>query len=297
MQTLRVIRTIQWIQSFFGEETLNTLFSDEILEKGSDLDAQFLPRFITATHELAVASATLSQNPDAVKVLKAFDLEPLIDKAFVTNLALAASKDPASVSSMLRMIIDPWRIMTACIDPLEGLTTPADLREGSPRQGVISVVFNSKEKQSPTLTDLARVMALLQQSYMAASVTIGKTSSRHLRVLSVEVSPPARIDCKGDAEVVNQLRNFMIEAWYKLRNKGADELIENNQELLASFPVMDRLAASENDGGLSTQQAEQLRKKILGGTLGMFVHGALITDIPQAENSTEATGRFPVVGA
>lgn len=297
MQTLRVIRTIQWIQSFFGEETVNTLFNEEVLEKGNELDSQFLPRFITATHELAVASASLSQNPDAVQVLKAFDLEPLIDKAFVTNLALAASKDPTSVSSMLLMIIEPWNTMVACIGPLERLTTPVELRDGGPRQGILSIVFNAKEKQTPTLTDLARVMALLQQSYMAATATMGKTSCRHLYVLSVEVSPPARIDCKGDVEVINQLRNFMIEAWYKLRNKGADELIENNQELLASFPIMDRLAAAENDGTLSAQQTEQLRKKILGGTLGMFVHGALITDIPQAEGNTESTGRIPVAGA
>jgi hypothetical protein len=296
MQTLRVIRTIQWIQSFFGEDTAGALFNEEILHKADEGDAQFLPQFITATHELAVASATLSQNPDAVKVLKAFDLEPLIDKAFVTNLALSASKDPGSVSSMLAMIIEPWKSMIACVGPLENLTTPEELRGRKNGQGVLSVVFNAKEKQIPTLTDLARVMALVQQSYTATTTTLGKTSCRHLQVLSVEVSPPACIDCKGDAEVVSQLRNFIIEAWYKLRNKGADELIENNQELLASFPIMDRLAAAENEGSLPTQQAEQLRKKILGGTLGMFVHGALITGIPQGENNSESSSTPAAAG-
>lgn len=293
MQTLRVIRTIQWIQSFFVEDTAGTLFSEETLGKADELDSQFLPRFITATHELAIASATLSQNPDAVQVLKAFDLEPLIDKAFVTNLALAASKDPGSVSSMLRMIMEPWNSMIACVGPLERLTTPEELRRGASRQGVLSVVFGAKEKQASTLTDLARVMALLQQAYVAAAATMGKVSCRHLHVLALEATPPARIDCKGDPDVVAQLRNFIIEAWYKLRNKGADELLEHNQELLASFPIMDRLAACENDGTLTHQQAEQLRKKVLGGTLGMFVHDALITDIPSSSQSAETAAMAP----
>ena len=299
MQTAQVIRTIRWIESLFSDETKSAVFSENSLKHGKEDDREFLARFIKATQDLAVASATMSQNPDAVPVLKAFELDALIDRDFITNLALAASKGRSAneTSGMLQKLISPWQAMTGFVGALETLILPEELK-GKPQRTTFSVEVRYRESNYPTLTDLAKVSALLQQAYIATALVVAKPAERHMTVLKIESGPSIRIDCQGHPEIVKPLRAFCTEAWYKLRTKSLDEIGDHNSPLLNSMPIMERLARRQKENSIRIEEADSLRKKILGSVLGLFACGTVLIDMPSEDelDRQNATGKIPIMG-
>ena len=285
MRTLQVIKAIRAIESVYDNETKDSIFSGGLITAAKEGGGDFLQRFITATHELARASAVLQQNNDIINVLKAFDLAPLIDRDFITNLALSASQGTGSekLISLLEMVVDPWRAMTGCVSALELLTIPDDLKRSSVEQNVISIELHYKENHYPTLTETGKIIDLLNQLYQTVATIYGKTNQADLTMIKIDSGSSIRFDCKGIKELVAPIRAFMIEAWNELRHKGIDKLLGDNKSMLSSLPVMDQIAKREQDKSLDIEKAEQFRRKVLGTTLGLFAQGARMSYIPQGK--------------
>ncbi len=280
MRTLQVITAIRVIEKIYDNETKDAIFGGGLISAAQSNESDFLQRFITATHELARASAVLQQNSDVIKVLKAFDLEPLIDRDFITNLALSASQGTGSdkLISLLQMVVDPWRAMTGCTSALDSLTIPDDLRRAQAEKNVISIELHYKEYHYPTLTETIKVVDLLNQLYQVVAAIYGKANQADLTLVKIDSGSSIRFDCKGIKELIQPIKAFMIEAWNELRHKGIDKLLGDNKAMLSSLPIMDQLAKREQDKSIDIEKAEQLRRKILGTTLGLFAQGARMSN-------------------
>ncbi len=285
MQTLEVINTIQWIESLFDEETKVVLFSWELFSGPTDARGDFSPRFLKATHELASASTTIVQNPNAMKVLEAFGLSQLTDRDYLSKIALRASGEGPStdLTNLVKEIIIGWKMMVSCRGPLESLTIPDELRSEDVPPDIISLELRYAEKRAPNLEDFSKVAQLLQELYITVARIYRKKDEGALVIIKVDSGSSIRIDCKGLGDVIKHLKDFVIEAWNKFRHKRAEEVIENNRAILSSLAVMDHIAKREKDNSLKPEEAGQLRVRVLNATLGLFKCGALLTDIPPQE--------------
>lgn len=289
MQTTKVIETVNWLESLIDSDTKETLFGDA-LKGSSSTEQDNLPRIIAATHELARVSSEINQNNAAQHVLKSFGLGQLIDKQFITNLAVTASKENGlkRVVAVLRPLIEKWKAMIGCSKPLELLTVPEDMRNKWVEKNIISIELRSKGQHRPTLGELAKVCDLLDQAYALTADLFGHTHENEPVVVMLDGDTVIRIDCKGADAIIKPLREFINESWAKVRSKGLDDLLANSRELLAGLATMKKIAELEQDRRIAPESAEQLRRKMLGATLGLFARGGKIVEKAKISNEKRA---------
>jgi len=282
MQTTKVIETIKWLESLIDSDTKEILFGDYLYSsKATEQDD--LPKIIAATHELARVSSEINQNSSAQHILKSFGLGQLIDKQFITNLAVTASREQGvkKVVGVLRPIIESWKAMIGCAKPLELLTVPEEFRNKWTENSIISVELRTKGQHRPTLGELAKVTELLEQAYSLAAELYSRPQEKELDVIKLDGDNIIRVDCKGSEVLIKPLKEFINEAWAKVLSIGLDDLLQNNKELLGSLSIMEKIATLELERRLTPEKAEQLRRKLLGATLGLFARGAKIVDSKQ----------------
>lgn len=251
----------------------------------SDRDSKIrVDRLLRAFTEMAKVSTAIEQNRDAVEVLSAFGLSKILDIEFLTGLSLASMGFRSESSTEPKMFpVDSWRIMISCVEPLEALTIPKELKGEKVPEDILSFEIRYVENHKPTIADLSKATELLQQLYTAVARIYGKPTEERLAIVKVESGSSIRIDCKGVAELVKHLKDFFIEAWNKLRYKRAEEVAINNKAVLSTLAVMDEIDAREKKGSLAPEEAERIRKDMLHATFGLFERCALLSDIPERE--------------
>ena len=112
MQTLRVVKTIRWVEEIIPKEVKEALF--RFTPGRPDCSSeQTLSMYMNAAHLFGAASAQISENEEAVAVLKAFGLGTLLDpqvmiQKFVTDIA---SGDDSSLHQLYRKLTVPYENM------------------------------------------------------------------------------------------------------------------------------------------------------------------------------------------
>jgi len=312
MQTSEVVWTIKWVDTLLTERTKRILFGytkrppreppqDKSVDEQGPRRGRHEPpssEMLEATHELAAAGYIMSQNPHAVRVLEAFGLKMLVDKETPTILAAqfvgSGSSDDAARSSQGLAIGRRWRSMMECVGPIEILTVPTELTSDTLPESIISLEIRYTEEKNPSLATLAKATALFENAYSAVARIYEKKNYGSLSVVKIDSGSAVKISCRGIAEAVKLLKEFIMEAWHKFRHKRVEEVIENNRAVLSTLAVMGELDAREQKKSIAPEEAEQLRRAIVESTLGLFECGALITDIPEQEtvNNTKLLNSF-----
>jgi hypothetical protein len=290
MKTPDVIETIRRIESLYDKETSDFVFGSDRETTATLVNRELLPRFISATHEMARAGATISQDPQAMQILKAFDLEPLFDKDFITNMALSASSDPTGekLCTMLEMIREPWRAMIGCVSALESLTsnqtTKVDLKD--PQLFSVDVAIQNCEDMP--IMDIQRIMELINQLYTSAAIIYNKGKHEDLKILRPRDATTIRFIFRGESVIVKPLRDFITKAWYELRHQSMENLLANSRQLM-SLSVNNKHINSgqHHNGELSTEDTDWARKKLMGATFGLFAYGVKPVEHKNGEPQTK----------
>lgn len=285
MQVLEVIRTLRWIQSLFAEETLDLLFNWEPARSQDGKREVSALSILSATQDLASVSRAIRQNPHAVELLKAFNLEVLLDNTFIAKFGLEAvmAAEDNLIRKKLREIRPAWLTMIGCIHALDKLGTPRELRDEKLKAAIISLELRHRGRRKPNLPDLSRATGLLQELYAATARIYRMKSEGRLTILKVDSGETIRIDCKGVPDVVKHLRSFVTEAWYRIRHEKAEEVFANNRVMLSSLAAMREISAQESTGTFSPEESELLRRRAVNSVLGLFESGGLLVDIPAEE--------------
>ncbi len=296
MQTLQVIRTIRWIQALYSEET-QQFFGAVRGMMSEPENTKFTGQIISVFLEMTRNNVRINNNPQALEVLEVFSLIGLANDDFINSMFESlVHKDGGH--DMFRIfystISRPWYRMVSCVEPFETLTTPDELKGGKLPDDIISLEIRRSSQKPHRLADLSEAAKLLEAAYTTTARAYGKNGEMQLVVVKVDSGSSIRIDCRGADAVVKHLKEFIIEAWSKFRHKRPEEVMENNKAILSSLAVFQRIAVREKDKSLSREEAEQLRRKVLSSTLGLFERGALIIDIPDEEvvNNTELLQGF-----
>jgi hypothetical protein len=286
LQTVALIESIQWILAQYDEKTQTVLFESEYFDIKKFKDEALLMSFIGATHELSRASVSIFQNNRAVQVLKAFNLETLIDKDFITELAMAISnKDKhETIPDLVNQIAPQWKAMLASVNPLESLINLDIMNNNFPDKEILSLVFRVKGLKFPTLKDILKVFSHLQQAYSVVAHIYGKGNEDRMDIVHIEGDQSIRIDCTGSNELIKPLKEFMIQSWSKTRNKRLDNLMVKGIRLLSTLPVMDQISALEKDNAIDSAVSEQLRRRLLTAVLGLYDLEALPLELSKRNN-------------
>jgi len=279
MQTLTVIKTIRWLDSLYGENTKRHLFS----EKG-DIEGVGPRELLSASLDVARVSTIIAQSTDAMEVLRAFDLEILFDYEKTQRVGLAIlGAGPDSAIDIKSQLGIPWRAMVSCVDPLQALTTPEELRGEEIDPTILSLELRYEAERRPSLDDLSKATELLQELYTTLAQIYKKKDEGHLTVVKVDSGSAIKIDCKGIADVVKHVKDFLTKAWYMIRHRKAEDIMMNNTAVLSSLGVMDQITKCEESGSLNSEDAIRLRTRILKTVLELFKCGATLADIPPQE--------------
>lgn len=286
MQTQKVVKTIRWIQSLIATKELKNFLFAENIEEISRSD------FVFYIQEVGRISEIILQNAYAVEVLKNFGLGFLLDRAALSKRlswlispervrAGGGTKEPQDVKE--DPIFIAWQCMIGCVTPLENLTIPKELHGDKVPENILTMEIRSPIQRATSLPQFAKAVSLIEEVYESVVRVYRTEGNGSLTIIKVGSGSVIRIDCKGLGEPIKHLKDLIIEAWYKLRHKKAEKIIENNKAILSSLAIMDEIADRERDKILEREEAEQLRRKIITSVYGLFEYGTLIAEIPEKE--------------
>lgn len=302
MHTRTVIRTIRWIQKQISDEIQFSLFPISRRKERARINEPI--KFI---HDVSRVAEVISGNSEAVEVLDAFDLSLLTDREKLLKRlsSLLGPPNPESDSQNEEERVTPhpseefdaisfqWHAMLSCASPLESITTPVEMRREQLPDTFITFTLASLPKETP-LSRLAKATAFAEEAYESICRAYQTKGSISLTIVKVESGSSIRIDCKGLGDPIKHLKDLIIEAWHKLRHKRAEEVLENNKAVLSSLSVIAQINTNEKNNTISSEEAEQLRRKIITSVSGLFECGALIEEVPPEEtvDNTKLLGGF-----
>jgi hypothetical protein len=173
--------------------------------------------------------------------------------------------------------------MIGSVDPIETLTTPEEMRTLELPETFISFEIAGIGPMNTPLLRLAKATAFAEEAYEAVCRAYGTKDGQALALVKIESGSDIRIDCKGLGEPIKHLKELILEMWHKMRHKRAEEVVENNKAVLDSLAVFEQIKKRQQEGSLSAEEAEILRRSVVSSVCGLFECGALITEIPAQE--------------
>lgn len=301
MQTKQVLETIRRIEAKFAPivERLNTI---QNMIYGPPRPGGALGRIVLEiTYLFGDFIETVQRDAYSVKVIEAFELsETILQKEFwfkVANALPTSSRgeDPRVVTlsdpEVRNAAIEAWRPiasillmrydrMVTCVKPLMALTIPPDLLNEQ-REGVLAV--NLSDRESLNLKVLAKVIDEVEALYDTINRIFGRTEAPPLQIIRIESGSNLRIDLRGLAETVKELKSAVLEIWTKHRHKKADEIIDQHRVVSSGIEVLTQIDNRVKKKELTGEDGVRFRRAIVQSTLGLFKSGALIDEIPPIE--------------
>ena len=284
MQPIDVVSTIRWIESVVPPEVRDGFFQNmphPSRDKPPDFNRGFALLYAAAS-----TAERIKRNTNAVEVLAAFGLSAFLDPNYVTTFGMVAlGADTPKDLDHAERIVRPWRTMTQSANAWEQLAIVPDLRSGKVPDDVISMEIRRSEGDV-SLATLVSAFGHLDSGYsaMARVYTRDVEAQPKLEVISIQTgSPTIRLDCRGLAGLIKELRLFIIEAWHKIRHKRSEELIERNSALLSTLAAVGVIEAKRQEGTLGPEDAENLKRTLVDSALGLFACNALPTEVRRRE--------------
>jgi hypothetical protein len=170
--------------------------------------------------------------------------------------------------------------MVSCVKPFRDLTIPADLL-GERREEVLAI--NLSDRENLDLKVLAKVIREIEALYDSVNRVFGRTDAPPLQIVKIESGSKLRIDLKGLAETVKELKNAVLEIWSKHRHKKADEIIDQHRVVSSGIEVLTKIDRRVKKKELTNEDGARFKHAIVESTLGLFKNGALIDEIPATE--------------
>jgi hypothetical protein len=292
MQTKQVLETIRRIQTKFSPIHEQIIKLQETIYTGAPdsppRQATIGPLVIDVTYRFGNFIEEVLLDSDCVKVLEAFSLkELLLDKKFWFAVAGAISfpeqttrERPLSQWSVMHRLLNQYDRMISCVQPFTILTIPPDLLS-EPREDLLAI--NLSDRDHLDLKVLAKVVSEVEALYDSLNRVFGRTDATPLQVIKVESGSSLRIDLKGLADTIKELKNAVLEIWSKHRHKKADEIIDQHRVVSSGIEVLTEIDVRVKKKELTNEDGMRFRRAIVQSTLGLFKNGALIDEIPPTE--------------
>lgn len=130
----------------------------------------------------------------------------------------------------------------------------------------------------------ARISMLMEsvQSLYDVCAELEGEARADLSVVSCDSGSDKSFDFLGVAKVMEQVRKIVLDLWDRVIFYREKKLDARLQLLAKSLPVIERI--SELEDRLGPEQAEKLRRDVLGGVKKFFEAGAVIPEMEKASS-------------
>jgi hypothetical protein len=257
--------------------------------RGGETRPDLTSTIFEVTHELAVVRERLLAHPLAPKVLKAFELNLLLDDSFPIRLAerltikeMAGSAVDATqdeVSHVMRQ----WRILAGCVKPLETLTVPEEVLKEKDFDEILTVELRYDKNVSPQAKTIAELLADATKLYEAVCIASGFEDYPPLLVSYIDSGSSIRFDLKGLGSPIKQIKLFFIDVWNLIRHRKADDFHRKGKAIIEGLEILERIDTSHRKAAIASEDANRLRLQINRAMLGLFEAGVLTREVPDFE--------------
>jgi len=262
-------------------------FNSSLLRGDVKDPSDFIGLVFEATHELAAWSPKILANENAVKILKAFDLDILMDPKLPTNIAksltnLTSSNGPLGHNyyDLVTPIARAWKTLAACVEPIEQILIPHEISDEKISEDIITLEIRRPGDEKPDAATLAATLTSLEQLYESVVHSLQSESVPPLRLVFVTSGSNIRFDLKGIGDAVKHIKDLFIEGWEKIRHRKADDFKHNTKAALEGLHALEVLA---NHREVDPETKQRLNYHIVGSMLELFKAGALPREIQPVE--------------
>jgi hypothetical protein len=264
-----------------GSEVLDALVARvRAAEPGEDPAARTL-RLMEALRDYAIRASRFS--PAGARVAEILGVDRLATPAWW--IRLTASERGAEAGRALAA--DVVFAMRRIPQLVELLTDGAreivrELAEGKPgrhagRQ-VLSVVVLEPDGRYSTPERLGAVLESVSALYEASATLLGLPHN-DLCVLACDSGSDKAFDFLGSSRVMDAVKDLIVALWDRVVLFREQPAAQRHKRAAETLPVLGRLRQLREDGALSPEQAELLRRRFVTGAGKFLMSGALIPEI------------------
>ncbi len=180
---------------------------------------------------------------------------------------------------------DSWISMIRTKEVLRILTIPTPLFNKELPDVLFTIEIIRKEREKTYLANVSEVLTSLDKCYEMIARIYQIKSPGKIEIINFDSGTDFRIDFMAVAEVVKQLKEFVLEVWDKIRHKTAKKIKEKHKILHSSLSLVGHIEARVKEGSLKHDVGEQLKLQAINSALGLFDQGAYFAEIIDAEES------------
>lgn len=219
------------------------------------------------------------------KIIKTFDLDGLEDSSLWAKILSSDIKESRDQTRLffrsVTYIIDflPSLIELLKQEHVEYPSTNSHLSTASNvlDKEIITVILPENDIMSSNPDRLIITLQSIESFYITMSI-LQNINFNDLSVVAIDSGSDKSFDFLGNAKVITEVKELILDIWDRVifhREKKFDKKLE----LIAkSLPVFEKIKELEDSKALEPEQAEILRRNIIGGTKNFVNAGAILPE-------------------
>jgi hypothetical protein len=221
-------------------------------------------------------------SPVARELSDIFSLTRFEDPAYWANLV--ATQGRMSVSRSLDVINFATRFLPKIADmiqqePLRVITESSKNEDKIfADKRVLSIIVIEDKNRFSSPTRLIEVLQSVSDLYEACAIKL-EMSANDLSVIACDSGSDKSFDFLGAAKVIECVKEIILSLWDRIVFFREKQLSQRIDLIAEALPVIDQIGNLERENKLGREQAEILRRKILGGVSKFIESGAMIPEI------------------
>jgi hypothetical protein len=288
MQTIDFLQTAKWIVTQFSPDTREAFFTNSPFRRRAEKgERDYIPRLLKASHEVSAVIQRLNDHPYAPDVLRAFELENLLDPDFPVSVIQSLVSAPPDAGPVLPdasiKLWARWDLFVSCIAPVEKLTVPQEITNEQNFDDILTLELRYEHGMSPQAEAVSDVLADAVKLYAAIARAYGRNEFPPLRVVYADSGSSIRFDFSGLGEIIKEAKELLVELWNRFRHRKAEDYETDVNALLGGLKVTGVIELYRQQGVLNDEDAARYTRLIMETGTSLFKAGALPREVPKVE--------------
>ncbi|MEP3889369.1 MAG: hypothetical protein ABJN69_02810 [Hellea sp.] len=228
-------------------------------------------------------------------VVQLMDLQYLFEASFwgqISNIFFAETDTRRETIILLRRSVDALNFMSDQTPKILNLLGREAISDVSKRNGftpkkssIITIILPEDNTTSASPKRISMVMDGISGLYNVHAQLLGKEVDR-LVVVACDSGSDKSFDFLGVAKVVEQMKETFFGVWDRLRLSKSEKFKAISDNFVQGLGVIEKIADLENEGKISNEEAQILKRTFSVSVQKLVDGGAIIpelNDVPTEE--------------
>lgn len=282
MRRTEILSAVEEVNQALNETKLQELFRSYIRNRGKESD-DIPQRLLNSLKQYSIRAHVYS--PAAKRIAEILELRQLENTSVWTIIA-TSNPHPIinELFSAVRFAIDYLPKLATLIkqEPLDLIIQTGEKQSRFKDKEILSVIIIEEETRFSSPARLAEVLEGVSEIYEACAILLDY-SPNELSVIACDSGSDKSFDFLGAAKVIECVKEIFFSLWDRIVFFRERKLSQRIELVAGALPVIEKIGNLEQENKLGREQAEILRRKILGG-VGKFIEAGAI--IPEIEDRT-----------